>query len=104
MAACLLRAQGFEVLAPLAQTPSRELADLVLRSRAVLVALSSTMSSDVGEQVAMAAAAARQTGGQVFVGGEGMRKARLPDEVRLLRTLHELETDARGAGRKRART
>jgi excisionase family DNA binding protein len=104
MAACLLRAQGFEVLAPLAQTPSRELADLILRSRAVLVALSSTMSSEVGEQVALAAAAARQTGGQVMVGGEGMRNAHLPDEVRLLRTLRELETEARGAGRKRART
>jgi excisionase family DNA binding protein len=104
MVACLLRAQGFEVLAPLAQTPSRELADLILRSRAVLVALSSTMSSEVGEQVALAAAAVRQTGGQVMVGGEGMRKAHLPDEVRLLRTLRELETEARGAGRKRART
>ena len=104
MAACLLRAQGFEVLAPLAQTPARELAELVLRSRAVLVALSSTMSAEVGEQVAMAAAAARQTGGQVVVGGEGMRKARLPENVRLLRTLRELEVDARGVGRRRART
>lgn len=103
MAACLLRAQGFEVLAPLAQTPARELAELVLRSRAVLVALSSTMSSEVTEQVAMAAAAARQTGGQVVVGGEGMRKAHLPEDVRLLLTLRELEAEARGAGRKRAR-
>src|SRR5205807_6818989 len=52
MAACLLRAQGFEVLAPLAQTPARDLADLILRARASVVALSSTMSSEVGEQVA----------------------------------------------------
>jgi excisionase family DNA binding protein len=104
MAACLLRAQGFEVLAPLAQTPARDLADLVLRSRAALVALSSTISTEVGEQVALAAAAARQTGGQVVVGGEGMRKARLPEDVRLLRSLRELEAEARGAGRKRART
>lgn len=104
MAACLLRAQGFEVLAPLAQTPARDLADLVLRSRAALVVLSSTISAEVGEQVAMAAAAARQTGGQVVVGGEGMRKARLPEDVRLLRSLRELEAEARRAGRKRART
>jgi MerR family transcriptional regulator, light-induced transcriptional regulator len=104
MAACLLRAQGFEVLAPLAQTPARELAELVLRSRAVLVALSSTISAEVGEQVAMAVAASRQTGGRVVVGGEGMRKARLPEEARVLRSLRELETESRGVGRKRART
>ncbi|MGZ6125309.1 MAG: helix-turn-helix domain-containing protein [Myxococcales bacterium] len=104
MAACLLRAQGFEVLAPLAQTPARELADLILRSRAGLVVLSSTMSAEVGEQVAMAVAAARQTGGRVLVGGEGMRKARLPEEARFLSTLRELETEARDAGRKRARS
>jgi excisionase family DNA binding protein len=101
MVACLLRAQGFEVLAPLAQTPARELAELVMRSRAVLVALSSTMSAEVAEQVAMAVAAARQTGGRVVVGGEGMRKARLPEEARLLPSLRELEAEARGAGRKR---
>src|SRR5690349_17654132 len=47
MCACLLRAQGFEVLAPLAQTPARDLAELILRSRASLVALSSTMVADV---------------------------------------------------------
>ena len=103
MTACLLRAQGFEVLAPLAQTPARDLADLILRSRAVLVALSSTMSADVGEQVSMAVAAARQTGGRVLVGGEGMRRARLPEEAKLLRTLSELEAEARVAGRRRAR-
>ncbi|HTO99235.1 MAG TPA: helix-turn-helix domain-containing protein [Myxococcales bacterium] len=104
MAACLLRAQGFEVLAPLAQTPARELADLILRSRASLIVLSSTIASEVGEQVAMAVAAARQTGGRVLVGGEGMRKARLPEEAKLLRSLRDLEAEARGAGRKRARS
>src|SRR5438270_632142 len=66
MAACLLRAQGFEVLAPLAQTPAREMADLILRSRASLIALSSTMNADVAEQVEMAIAAARQTSGRVI--------------------------------------
>jgi methanogenic corrinoid protein MtbC1 len=103
MVACLLRAQGFEVLAPLAQTPARDLADLILRARAAIVALSSTMSSEVGEQVAMATAAARQTGGRVIVGGEGMRKARLPPEARLLASMRELDTEAQDAGRRRAR-
>src|SRR6202165_5725527 len=103
MAACLLRAHGFEVLAPLAQTPARDLADLILRSRAVLVALSSTMTSEVGEQVGMSVAAARQTGGRVVVGGEGMRKARLPEEAKLLGSLRELESDSQTAGRKRPR-
>lgn len=103
MAACLLRAQGFEVLAPLAQTPARDLADLVLRARAALVVLSSTVDPDVGEQVGMAAAAARQAGGRVFVGGAAMQKARLPPEARLLQTLQDLEAESRSAGRKRAR-
>src|SRR2546425_4928970 len=103
MAACLLRAEGFEVLAPLAQTPARDLADLILRSRAVLVALSSTVHSDVAEQVGMSVAAARQTGGRVLVGGEGMRNARLPPEATLLRSLRELEVESQSAGRKRAR-
>jgi len=103
MAACLLRAQGFEVLAPLAQTPARDLADLILRSRAVLVALSSTVHSDVAEQVGMSVAAARQTGGRVLVGGEGMRNARLPEEATLLGSLRELEVQSQGAGRKRVR-
>jgi excisionase family DNA binding protein len=103
MAACLLRAQGFEVLAPLAQTPAREMADLILRSRASLVALSSTMNADVGEQVGMAAAAAQQTGGRVIVGGAAMRKARLPPDARVLAGMRELEAESRGAGRRRAR-
>jgi excisionase family DNA binding protein len=103
MCACLLRAQGFEVLAPLAQTPARDLADLILRSRAAVVALSSTMSADIGEQVAMSIAATQQTGGRVLVGGEGMRKARLPEEAKLLGSLRELESESQGAGRRRAR-
>src|SRR5207302_5859007 len=84
MAACLLHARGFEVLAPLAQTPARDLADLVLRSRATLVILSSTMVNGVDEQVRLACAAAAQTGGRVFVGGAGMQKASLPSGARLL--------------------
>lgn len=103
MAACLLRAQGFEVLAPLAQTPARDLADLVLRTRAALVVLSSTVHPEVGEQVGMATAAARQTGGRVVVGGAAMQKARLPPEARLLRTLQELEAESQSAGRRRPR-
>jgi excisionase family DNA binding protein len=103
MAACLLRAQGFEVLAPLAQTPARDLADLILRARGAIVALSSTVSGEVGEQVAMAVAATRQTGGRVVVGGEGMRKADLPAEAKLLASMRELDAEAHDAGRRRAR-
>jgi MerR family transcriptional regulator, light-induced transcriptional regulator len=103
MIACLLRARGFEVLAPLAQTPARDLADLVLRSRAALVALSSTMQSDVGEQVAMAVMAAREVGGRVVVGGKAMAEARLPAEAKVLSCVRELGAEADTAGRKRAR-
>jgi excisionase family DNA binding protein len=103
MAACLLRAQGFEVLAPLAQTPARDLADLVLRARAALVVLSSTVHPDAGEQVALATAAAGQTGGRVVVGGAAMQKLKLPAEARLLQTLQELEAESQSAGRRRAR-
>ena len=108
MAGCLLRARGFEVLAPLAQTPARDLADLVLRARASLVVLSSTVVNGVlngvEEQVRMAAAAVRQTGGRVVVGGSGMRRVELPPEVRLLASLGELEADTATAGRRRARS
>ena len=104
MAACLLRAQGFEVLAPLAQTPARDLAALILRARASVVALSSTISSEVGEQVTTCVTAAEQTGGRVVVGGDGMRKANLPPDAKLLGSLRELETEARGAGRQPARS
>jgi excisionase family DNA binding protein len=103
MAACLLRAQGFEVLAPLAQTPARDLADLILRARASLVALSSTVNAEVSEQVGMAVAAAQQTGGRVLVGGTAMRKAQLPAEARLLQSLRELDVESQSAGRRRAR-
>ena len=103
MCACLLRAQGFEVLAPLAQTPARDLADLILRSRASVVALSSTMIADIGEQVTLSIAATRQTGGRVLVGGEGMRQARLPEEAKLLQSLRDLEAESQMAGRRRAR-
>jgi excisionase family DNA binding protein len=103
MAACLLRARGFEVLAPLAQTPARDLAELVLRSRASLVVLSSTVTEGVEDQLRMASAAARQTGGRVVVGGAGMRRAALPPEVRLLGSLGELEAETAAAGRRRAR-
>ena len=103
MAACLLRARGFEVLAPLAQTPAHDLADLVLRSRASLVVLSSTVESNIEEQVRMAVAAAVQTGGRVVVGGPAMLKADLPPEARLLSSLRQLDQEAESAGRRRAR-
>ena len=88
----------------LAQTPAHDLAELVLRSRAALVALSSTMGNDHDESLRLAAAAARQTGGRVVVGGEGMRKARLPDEVRFLASLRDLDAEAQTAGRRRVRS
>jgi len=69
-----------------------------------VVALSSTISSEVGEQVATCVTAAEQTGGRVVVGGEGMRKANLPADAKLLGSLRELETEARGAGRQTARS
>lgn len=104
MAACLLRARGFEVLAPLAQTPARDLADLVLRSRAAVIALSSTTSHGVEEQVRLACTAALQVGGKVLVGGAGMQSADLPAEARLLPTMQALETESEAVGRKRNRT
>src|SRR3954468_11730326 len=94
MCACLLRAQGFEVLAPLAQTPAHDLADLVLRSRASLVVLSSTMMNGVDEQVKLACGAPAQTGGRVFVGGPGMQKVHLPPEARFLPSMRALDTEA----------
>jgi excisionase family DNA binding protein len=103
MTACLLRARGFEVLAPLAQTPARDLADLVLRSRAALVALSSTVQPEVEEQVSMAVTAAREVSGRVVVGGNAMRRARLPPEAKLLSSLRELWIESDSAGRRRAR-
>jgi excisionase family DNA binding protein len=103
MTACLLRARGFEVLAPLAQTPARDLAALIRRSRAPLVALSSTVQPEVEEQVSLAVGAAREVGGRVVVGGDAMRKARLPAEARLLSSLRELWDESDVAGRKRPR-
>lgn len=99
MAACLLRARGFEVLAPLAQTPARDLADLVLRCRASIVALSSTMPRDpdeLAEQIAMAARAAGQSGGRVFVGGKGMANVVLPQGAAFLRSMRDLEAHVGG--------
>ena len=51
----------------------------------------------------MAVAATRQTGGRVVVGGDGMRKARLPAEAKLLASMRELDAEAHDAGRRRAR-
>src|SRR5947209_19478954 len=74
MVACLLRARGFEVLAPLAATPASDLADLVTRSRAQVVALGCIVLPDVRqvqEQLQLAAQAVRHAGGKVLVGGCG---------------------------------
>jgi excisionase family DNA binding protein len=94
MVACLLRARGFEVLAPLAQTPARDLADLVLRCRASIVALSSTIPRDLAElseQIGLAARAANQSGGRVVVGGAGMANVPLPEGAEMVRSMRELE-------------
>ena len=99
MAACILRARGFEVLAPLAQTPARDLADLILRSRAALVVLGSTITGpEVEEQVRMAAQAVAQTGGKLLVGGHGMSKVKLPAEVIHLSSLQEIAAHSEHAG------
>ncbi len=104
MAGCLLRARGFEVLAPLAQTPARDLAELMQRSRAALTVITSTMPADtaaVAEQVALCASAVRHAGGRVLVGGDGMRKVKLPAEVKLVANMRELMAESETAGRKR---
>ncbi len=105
MAACLLRARGFEVLAPLAATPAADLADLVQRSRAQLVALASTVLPEgraLQDQVDLAARAARGGGGRVVVGGTGMARIPLPEDVQLLRSMRELEQQIETVGRRRA--
>jgi excisionase family DNA binding protein len=105
MAACLLRARCFEVLAPLAQTPARDLAEMIVRSRASIVALACTMPYDVRsflEQVDLAEQATRQTGGVLLVGGPGMEKVRLPQGARLLGGMRQLIAESEPAGRRRA--
>ena len=105
MAACLLRARGFEVLAPLAATPATDLANMVLRSRAHVVALGSTVPPDAGalqEQIEVAARAARSAGGRVVVGGKGMAQLTLPQEVLFLRSMGELEQQMGSLGRRHA--
>ena len=104
MAACLLRARGFEVLAPLAATPAADLADLVQRSRADLVALASTVPPEpraLQDQVELAARAARSGGGRVVVGGAGMARILLPEDVHLLRSMRELTQQIETVGRQR---
>jgi excisionase family DNA binding protein len=105
MAGCLLRARGFEVLAPLAQTPARDLADLMQRSRAALTVITSTMPADpdaVAAQVELCAAAVRHAGGRVLVGGAGMRNVKLPPEVKLVASMRELMAESETASRKRS--
>ncbi|HYV66691.1 MAG TPA: hypothetical protein VE964_10645, partial [Myxococcales bacterium] len=93
-----------EVLAPLAATPAADLASLVQRSGAQLVALASTVPPDghrLQEQVEMAARAARSGGGRVVVGGAGMANIALPEDVKLLRTMRELDQQVETIGRRR---
>jgi excisionase family DNA binding protein len=104
MVACLLRARGFEVLAPLAATPASDLADMVVRSRANLVALASTAPADAGalqEQIEMAARAARSSGGRLVVGGKGMSQLKLSPDVLLLRGMGDLDAQMASLGRRR---
>jgi excisionase family DNA binding protein len=105
MAACLLRARCFEVLAPLAQTPARDLAEMIVRARASIVALACTLPYDVRallEQIDLAEQATRQTGGLLLVGGPGMEKMRLPHGARLLAGMRQLVAESEPAGRRRA--
>lgn len=105
MAACLLRARCFEVLAPLAQTPGRDLAEMILRARASVVALSCTLLSDVRqvtEQVEMAEQAVRHTGGILLVGGEGMERLRLPAGARKMSSMRQLLAESEPARRRRS--
>jgi excisionase family DNA binding protein len=105
MAACLLRARCFEVLAPLAQTPARDLAEMIVRARASIVALACTIPHDsraLLEQIDLAEQATRQTGGLLLVGGPGMEKMRLPQGARLLGGMRQLVAESEPAGRRRA--
>jgi methanogenic corrinoid protein MtbC1 len=107
MAACLLRARGFEVLAPLAATPAADLAALVQRARPDLVALASTVPADaraLQDQVELAARAARGGGGRVVVGGTGMKQIALPEDVPLLHSMREFEQQLATVGRQRSAT
>ena len=104
MAACLLRARCFEVLAPLAQTPARDLAELILRTRAQVVALCSTYAASpaqIQEQVDLASQAVQLTGGVLFTGGPGMDKVKLPAGVRLLTRMADLVAEAEPVARRR---
>lgn len=104
MAACLLRAGGFEVLAPLAATPARDLADMVVRSRAHVVALASTAPLDAAalqEQLELTARAARSAGGRLVVGGAGMSQLAVPQEVLFLRSMREFAQQLADFGRRR---
>ena len=103
MAATLLRARAFEVLAPLAQTPAKDLAEMIGRTRAALVAIGATMvweSDVVKDQVEMAAAAAQRVGGRMLVGGTGMQEVQLPDGVIRCRSMTEMVAASEQAGRK----
>lgn len=105
MAACLLRARCFEVLAPLAQTPARDLAEMILRARASVVALSCTLLADVRlvtEQVELAEQAVRHTGGILLVGGPGMERLRLPEGAKKMSSMRQLLAESEPARRKRA--
>jgi MerR family transcriptional regulator, light-induced transcriptional regulator len=104
MTACLLRARGFEVLAPLAATPAGDLAALVQRSRPDVVALAATIAGDaraLEEQVELTVRAARGGGGRVVVGGTAMAQIALPQDVPLLRSMRELEHAIESVGRRR---
>ena len=105
MAACLLRARCFEVLVPPRQTTPRDLAEMIVRARAAIVALACSARHDppaLVEQIEVAAQAARQTGGVLLVIGPGTSSLRLPQGARLLTSMQQLVAESAPAGRRRA--
>ena len=105
MAACLLRARCFEVLAPPAQTGARDLAEMIVRARAAVVALACNPRREphaLVEHIDLAEQAVRQTGGILLVLGPGADKLRLPHGARLLTSMRQLVAESEPAGRRRA--
>jgi hypothetical protein len=53
------------------------------------------------DQIELAARVARNAGGRVVVGGAGMARIALPDDVYLLRNMRELTEQIEAVGRRR---
>jgi excisionase family DNA binding protein len=105
MTACLLRARCFEVLAPQANTPPADLAELVVRTRAQVVVLCSSAAAvpaQLQERLDLAALAVRPVGGRVVVAGPGAQKLKLPEGAHLLGRMSGLFIDTESPSRRRA--